>query len=532
MKRTNPLSDARNSFARHKERKDSVPLRAAAVWHRKSGAGYSLFLEYYSGQPSGIVADTSVGPTVSSAGIKMGVTLDLVGGSKAAKRRRRQKLKNDPSLIAHEPPTIRCAEVLRELPHTCPSQLIQVFHQTPSSHHLIDFISCISKPLPITFRLRQSTEEHTLSRLTMFLQQLALYSSHIQPISINTSTTGAIFQSTGKVFKDNLKNTAPDLHLILLEASTSGLIARQDIGSMLPLLALSSMGYIKFGFRVLDLCASPGSKTMQALEVITNPKATDMELNKLQHQTNSTIGRPGRIVANDISKHRLTALQEAVKRSGMSDSLLNRITYTNYDASQFPTPKSGKLFDCVIADVPCSGDGTIRKDKTILPGWMPNIGNSLHEIQLRILQRALELTRVGGVVAYSTCSLNPVENEAVVAAALRWANTKETSVVVLDWPHHLVPYLRRREGVAFWRVAHHETTLDSSHCDTSHNDVEASLTWYENFNEAQSSQSGNLPNTLWPQQEYTYYSLNKCIRLWPQDQDTGGFFLALLLKQK
>ena len=66
--------------------------------------------------------------------------------------------------------------------------------------------------------------------------------------------------------------------------------------------------------------------------------------------------------------------------------------------------KSHKPFDCIIADVPCSGDGTIRKDGRILPSWTPSIGNSLHSTQLKILKRALILVKTGGVVCYSTCS--------------------------------------------------------------------------------------------------------------------------------
>ena len=109
-------------------------------------------------------------------------------------------------------------------------------------------------------------------------------------------------------------------------------------------------------------------------------------------------------------------------------------------------------FDRVLADVPCSGDGTLRKNMNIWPKWNPNNalgyvfnlppsmlscfkhgfltfrllygcgrgrGCSLHPLQFRIAERGLHLLAVGGLMVYSTCSFNPVENEAVVAQLLR-----------------------------------------------------------------------------------------------------------------
>ena len=57
----------------------------------------------------------------------------------------------------------------------------------------------------------------------------------------------------------------------------------------------------------------------------------------------------------------------------------------------------------MLADVPCSGDGTIRKDPSVLPRWTPAVSNQIHAAQLEIAWRGLELLRVGGLMAYSTC---------------------------------------------------------------------------------------------------------------------------------
>ena len=107
-------------------------------------------------------------------------------------------------------------------------------------------------------------------------------------------------------------------------------------------------------------------------------------------------------------------------------------------AKPFPAargqPGPGNVgFDKVLTDVPCGGDGTIRKDKTILPRWTPAVSNSIHSVQLEIGWRGLSLLRVGGLMVYSTCSLNPVEDEAVVAAMLARAERQAgAGAVVLE----------------------------------------------------------------------------------------------------
>ena len=72
-------------------------------------------------------------------------------------------------------------------------------------------------------------------------------------------------------------------------------------------------------------------------------------------------------------------------------------------------------YDRILCDVPCSGDGTIRKAADIWRRWTPINGNGLHPLQLRIALQSASLLKVGGRMVYSTCSFNPVEDEAVVA---------------------------------------------------------------------------------------------------------------------
>ena len=96
---------------------------------------------------------------------------------------------------------------------------------------------------------------------------------------------------------------------------------------------------------------------------------------------------------------------------------------TNDDATKYPGPRRENdepmMFDRVLCDVPCSGDGTVRKNPLIWRSWTPYLGPSQHVLQTRIVTRGLQLLKVGGVLVYSTCSMQPAENESVVADALR-----------------------------------------------------------------------------------------------------------------
>ena len=186
---------------------------------------------------------------------------------------------------------------------------------------------------------------------------------------------------------------------------------------MLPVLALR----VAPGSRCLDVCASPGSKTQQLLAAVAGGA--------------SEARRVGMVVANDAHPQRVAALLDALGRHGRSASELARLVVTCHRGEALPAPArpfgkrrgGGAGFDRVLCDVPCSGDGTIRKDASVLPRWTPGVGNALHATQLAIAWRGLELLRVGGLLCYSTCSLNPIEDEAVVAALLGRAAGRSSS---------------------------------------------------------------------------------------------------------
>merc|ERR1712216_572137 len=189
-----------------------------------------------------------------------------------------------------------------------------------------------------------------------------------------------------------------------------GHASRQEIASAVPVALLG----VKPGHLVLDLCASPGSKTLQALE----------------QAGASSIDGPGAVVANELSSERGHVLAH---RCGVLGAPCAAFAVTQHKAQTFPGPTS--TFDRIVCDVPCSGDGASRKYPEKWRHWAAHLGRSLHSLQLQIALRAAALVRVGGLVSYSTCSFNPLENEAVVAALLACAGgaLELVSCPCLDW---------------------------------------------------------------------------------------------------
>lgn len=158
--------------------------------------------------------------------------------------------------------------------------------------------------------------------------------------------------------------------------------------------------------------------------------------------------------ANDVHPGRLSSLNDALKRANLPKEVMENLIITNHDGSKFPPIKISN-FDKVLVDVPCSGDGTIRKDSSILPRWSPTTSNALHPLQCSIGLRGLELTEVGGIMCYSTCTFNPIEDEAVIAEIIRRAEVKagKGCVTVEEWGDDILPGMVKRSGVCDWRVA-------------------------------------------------------------------------------
>lgn len=285
-------------------------------------------------------------------------------------------------------------------------------------------------------------------------------------------------------------------HRWLVEASQNGDITRQEAVSMIPPMLLD----INPDHVVLDVCAAPGSKTSQLLEAL-HEKCAPGEFPS------------GAIIANDLNKDRAYMLFHQVKRFD-SPALM----VCNHDGSFFPNlyldkeTKDPLEFDRILADVPCTGDGTTRKNIDIWKTWSPRAGLGLHPIQIRILERCLSMLKTGGRIVYSTCSYNPVENEAVIAHILTKYSGK---IKLVDVSDRLVG-LKYRKGLSEWRLidkngkeSFHPDRLPEGHV----NDP--------NF---------RVPLSAYSKPEYSELGLDRCIRVLPHDQNSGGFFIVLLEK--
>ncbi len=161
------------------------------------------------------------------------------------------------------------------------------------------------------------------------------------------------------------------------------------------------------GERVLDLCAAPGNKTAQIAV---------------------HVGSTGVVVANDLSEQRMNVLRTTRDRLG----LLN-LVFSAEDARRFQTPE--RLFDRVLADVPCSCEGTVRKYPHAIRHASLQNSLRLASIQRDILLRAVVCCRPGGRIVYSTCTFAPEENEAVVDAVLRHLGPDQVRLVPAGIPH-------------------------------------------------------------------------------------------------
>ncbi len=166
------------------------------------------------------------------------------------------------------------------------------------------------------------------------------------------------------------------------ELSRDGLIYLQDEASQLVAHLLG----VAPGDRVLDVCAAPGSKTTHLAAL--RPQAL--------------------IIAGDLHAHRLRTLSELAKQQGA-----NNITPVVCDATD-RLPFVDASFDRVLVDAPCSGTGTLRRNPDIRWRLTPADIEELAEKQIRILMNASAVARPGGRLVYSTCSVEPDENERVV----------------------------------------------------------------------------------------------------------------------
>lgn len=218
----------------------------------------------------------------------------------------------------------------------------------------------------------------------------------------------------------------------------------QELCSMTSVMALDPKPY-EF---ILDLCASPGSKTTQIAAKMQNT---------------------GTLIANDLKLDRIAILASNLEKAGVSNAIITKNDSINL-CSRFQ--KERIKFDKILLDAPCSGEGTLRSSPKTFQMWNYKIVQKLSRQQKKMIAFALKCLKSGGTLVYSTCTHSPEENEEVINFAL-----KNFPVKI----EHITLPLKCRPGIMNWEN--------------------------ETFN----------PEVL-----------NSC-RIYPQDNDTEGFFVCKLI---
>jgi NOL1/NOP2/sun family putative RNA methylase len=225
-----------------------------------------------------------------------------------------------------------------------------------------------------------------------------------------------------------------------LREHSMGYFYVQESVSMIPPIVLNP----KPGEKVLDMCASPGSKASQIAQYMENK---------------------GVLVANDYKGMRLAPLGINMQRIGVTNCVLTLMHGQWFKDIEF---------DKVLVDAPCSGTGTIRKSVGTLRIWNSKMITKLSFEQKRLIETGFRILKKGGTLVYSTCSVEPEENEGVVNSLLK--KFSNASIEEIELP------IKRGKPIT-------------------------------EFNGEKYSDE-----------------VKKCLRLWPQDNDTEGFFVAKIKK--
>ena len=306
----------------------------------------------------------------------------------------------------------------------------------------------------------------------------------------------------------------------LIRGTDAGHLIRQEVASMLP----GALVDVQTDSKVLDLCAAPGSKTTQLVERLGGARMAD---------------GGGVVVANDASALRAYTL---VKRTASLGARAASLIVTCHRGQCMPTlpgagARGGGGYDRIICDVPCTGDGTTRKHPEVFARWEVALALRQHPLQLQIALRGAALLDVGGRMVYSTCSLNPIENEAVVAELLRRCGG---ALQLLDGAHDVATALAGgcAAGMTQWPVLDFGLNRVESYAELQHRaharpaTTAAGSAGDRRGAGAFAGERRLYMRSMWPPSaaEAHRLQLQRCARLLPHVSDSGGFFVALLTK--
>lgn len=200
-----------------------------------------------------------------------------------------------------------------------------------------------------------------------------------------------------------------------LPGFAEGAFTVQDVSSALAVEAAD----IKPGDFVMDICAAPGGKSILASE-----KA----------------GKNGRVLSRDVSEAKISIIEENIERMQVTN-----ITVEVHDATVFDETYKEKA-DVVIMDVPCSGLGVMGKKRDIKYHVTPESLTSIVALQKQIVTNSWQYIKPGGTLLYSTCTINPTENEQMV----QWIT--ENFPFELECSKQLLPGVMKCDGFFYAKL--------------------------------------------------------------------------------
>ncbi len=301
--------------------------------------------------------------------------------------------------VLHFPPCFFCnyrnSVVAQQSRASFPEAFLDLMRQTlPDEESLQAFLAISQQPL------RRSLRVNTLKiSVADFLHQTARYGWRLTPIPW-----------CAEGFWIEREESDESLPLGSVAEHLSGLFYIQEASSMLPVSALFAAQ--PQPYRVMDVAAAPGSKTTQMAALMKNQ---------------------GLILANEYAASRVKVLHANLSRCGVSNTAL-----THFDGRVFG-PALPEMFDAILLDAPCSGEGVIRKDADALRNWTLESTVSIAETQRDLIDSAFHALKPGGTLSYSTCTLNKLENQQVVA----WLCQRYPDAVTIDSLADLFPGAER-----------------------------------------------------------------------------------------
>ncbi|WP_294463814.1 16S rRNA (cytosine(967)-C(5))-methyltransferase RsmB [uncultured Anaerofustis sp.] len=217
------------------------------------------------------------------------------------------------------------------------------------------------------------------------------------------------------------------LNVTLLEEYKKGFFSIQDCAGMVVAHTLD----VSKDMKVLDMCAAPGGKSMHTAELMNNS---------------------GNIISCDIYPKKLEIMNFRMKQLGISNIMTKK-----HDGTVFNEEYVNK-FDRVICDVPCSGFGVIRRKPEILIFYSNEKIEEIKKVQRQILENGIKYLKKGGVLIYSTCTINKEENEDIVYSVLKEYEDMKLSEIKLPFDFD---YDKDKAGEGILNISGDKNNIDS-----------------------------------------------------------------------